>query len=94
MEQTSIFTKQSHISWREIEDLVVVLNPRHGCVHELNSTASFVWQKLDGENNISRITEQLAETYQLNQADAESDLLSFIEEAVRNEIVKEVKHEQ
>lgn len=94
MKENSIYIKQSSVSWRNIENTVVILNPAQGNVHELNSTASLLWNKLDGKNSVSDLSDQLIEIYNLDQKEAQIDLFDFLKSALESNLIKEIAYEK
>ncbi len=51
------------LAWRAIEGEVVIISPEDSLVHELNETASFVWNVTNGERTSMEIAELLAREY-------------------------------
>jgi hypothetical protein len=51
------------LAWRMIEGEVVVISPEDSSVHELNETASFIWNALNGERTSAEIAALLSKEY-------------------------------
>ncbi|MBY0314999.1 MAG: PqqD family protein [Bdellovibrionales bacterium] len=51
----SIYRRKEKLPWQRIDDQVIIIHPKNQKVHELNEVASFVWQKLDGQVQLSEI---------------------------------------
>jgi hypothetical protein len=56
------------------------LNRKEGRLHQLNPTASFIWDCCDGNSNIAEITERLAGAYEVDSSTARKD----VEEVLSN----------
>ena len=52
--------RRSDVSARVVEGEMVVLDRDASLVHQLNVTASFVWDRCDGRCTVSEIAEQVA----------------------------------
>ena len=74
------------LAWREIQGEVVIISPEDSRVHELNSTASFIWKQVDSQRSAAEIAERLAEefdvTYEAALYDTEDLLASFAEKGL------------
>lgn len=51
----------SDIHWTELDGIVVMVDERTGELHQLNPTASIVWQCLDGRSSLEEIASDIAE---------------------------------
>lgn len=58
----------------EIDDEVVLYEPRSEAVHMLNPTAAVVWWLCDGEHGIDGISQELAGLYELDPRDLRRDV--------------------
>ena len=45
---------------------------------ELDNIGSFVWERCDGKNNVSRLTDELSQQYQLSRREAEVSLMAYL----------------
>ncbi|WP_427109707.1 PqqD family protein [Lysinibacillus xylanilyticus] len=57
--------------------------------YNLNETAFFIWNKLDGQNDLSAIHNSLLEEYKCDSVKAKKDLESFIEFLIGINAVRE-----
>lgn len=48
---------------RTVEDEKVILNRDGEHIHQLNLTASFVWDRCDGSHDVTQIADELAEAF-------------------------------
>jgi Coenzyme PQQ synthesis protein D (PqqD) len=72
--------RRSDLSYRTIEGETLILNRKEGHLHQLNPTASFIWDCCDGNSNIADITDRLAGAYEVNSSTARKD----VEEVLSN----------
>jgi len=66
------------LAWREIEGDVVIISPEDSLLHELNTTASFVWKQLDGGRDLTEIARLLAEEFDVAPEQALADTRELI----------------
>lgn len=74
--------------WRVLEDGAVVVTPRAGNVRVLNSVGTTIWQLINGENSLADIERQLVLTFDVPPERARADLLGFIEELERRDMIR------
>ena len=55
--------RRSDVGARVVDGETVVLDRDAALVHQLNVTASFVWDRCDGRCTVSEIAEQLADAF-------------------------------
>ncbi len=73
--------KKSHVTpWQEMDGQVLVLMPKQNTVHELNSTASFIWKNIDGVRTIRDLAALLAEEFEVSNDVAIKDIGDFVVE--------------
>ena len=66
------------LSARVIGGEVVVLDRHGGKVHQLNSTASYVWDRCDGRLTEAEIADDLSEAFEVEPNQAVSDVGALI----------------
>lgn len=47
-------------------------------VYTLNTTASFVWERLNGERTLEEIKEELLERFEVDEDEAERDMVELV----------------
>ena len=57
-------------------------------VYTLNETGAFLWELIDGENNIEDMIEALIREYDIDEQSAANDVIEFINEMHRYLIIK------
>lgn len=78
--KTSFLPKRrSDLNVRMIDGEAVVLDRNGGRVHQLNQTASFIWNQCNGQVTIEDIAGQLAHAYDVDVEVATKDIRDAIE---------------
>ena len=49
-------------------------------LYRLNETGVFIWEMIDGKHDIRYITSRMAEEFDVDAAEAEKDILLFLEQ--------------
>jgi hypothetical protein len=62
------------LSARLIDGEAVVLDRQAGWVHQLNPTASYVWERCDGQATVTDIARQLAQAFDVDLTVATHDV--------------------
>jgi len=70
--------RRADLSFREVDGEAVVLDRRLGKVHQLNRTASYVWQHCDGRTEVGEIVASLARSYGVEPGDVEGDVAAVM----------------
>jgi hypothetical protein len=82
-----ICTPRADLSARSVEGEMVILDKRSGKIHQLNSTASFVWNKLDGRTPLPVIVSDMVLEFDVEFEIARADVARVIAELVGLELV-------
>ncbi len=98
METTStgkVFKKKEDFISRTIAgDMILV--PLRGTltdmqkIFSLNPVAEFIWGKLDGQMNLADLREELLATFDVQEADAVSDIREFITQLLKEGLIEEL----
>jgi hypothetical protein len=59
---------------RVLDGETVVLDRRAERIHQLNETASYIWERCDGSRTVSEIASELAGAFDVDPATAETDV--------------------
>ena len=70
--------RRADLSFRDVDGETVVLDRRLGKVHQLNRTASYVWQHCDGRTEVREIVASLARSYGVEPGDVEGDVAAVM----------------
>ena len=67
----------------EFDDWAVLFDPDSGDAFGLNPIGVFIWRRLDGNNSVKDILEDLQEAHEDVPIEAAGDLQEFIEDLVQ-----------
>jgi len=70
--------RRTDIISQDIDRESLILDSNGGVIHQLNPTASMIWQNCDGSKSISDIANILAENYLIGEDVAIKDVLETI----------------
>jgi len=70
--------KRDDVSARVIAGETVVLDRDGGRVHQLNATASYVWERCDGRASSTEIARDLSEEYDVEPDQAANDVATLV----------------
>jgi methyltransferase-like protein len=65
---------------RQVGEETVFLAETGNQIHSLNAIGSYIWQQIDGNHSLQDILEAICQTYDVDAAQAESDLMAFMDE--------------
>jgi hypothetical protein len=63
---------------RLVDGETVVLDQQAGVIHQLNATASFIWERCDGQSTLTDIVQQLAHAFGVDSHVASRDVNAMI----------------
>ena len=66
--------RRSDLSYRTINSETLILNRKKKRLHQLNPTASFIWDCCDGNSNIAEIIDRLVAAYEVDSRTAREDV--------------------
>lgn len=75
---TKVYKKRVGLNSREVDSETVIIDRETGEVHQLNSTASYIWDNLDGETEISVICKSYAQDFNISKDQSEKDVDTVI----------------
>lgn len=70
--------RRSDVKIRGVEGEAVVLDRQGGQIHQLNPTASFIWNLCDGRSTLAEIENQMAEAFDVDRKTAAKDLAGIL----------------
>ena len=73
-------TIREDVQAQKVGDELVVLDNNSGQVHQLNVSASFIWENCNGEQTVKDIAHAMADYFGINQEQALSDVNTVIQE--------------
>ena len=76
---------QRHITEKELDGVLYLLDPQKGHLHTLNETAKVIWTQLKQNKSISQIIEAVVEQFNVRPGEAKKDVLQFLKRMTRLE---------
>ena len=67
--------RRTDINSQVVEGEAIVLDRHHELIHQLNLTATYIWERCDGKASIEDIAVQLAETFAVEAETALNDVV-------------------
>lgn len=64
---------------RVIDDTLFVLHGGTSELHHFNTVGQRVWELCDGETTVAEIAAQIVDEFDVDAAEAETDVLAFVE---------------
>jgi len=74
------------ITYREVEDSIVIITPWNNAMHFIEETGKLIFEELLNGKNEDEILNRILEVYDVDRNEAEKDLAEFIEELKIKEI--------
>lgn len=86
----TLVLRSDSLTWRVVDDEIVILDLRDGVYYSLNSSAALLWQELSdqGGQPTSALITMLADRYGIETGVARSDTLAFIDQMVQAGLVE------
>jgi Coenzyme PQQ synthesis protein D (PqqD) len=72
--------RRSDLNYRTIDGETLILDRKEGRLHQLNPTASLIWDCCDGNSNLAEIVDRLVAAYEVDASTARKD----VEEVLSN----------
>jgi Coenzyme PQQ synthesis protein D (PqqD) len=84
-ELDKIYRRNDNFVFRQIEGETILVAIRGNvgdldCIYSLNPVGALVWEHLDGSQDLDAIKNRITAEYDVDDNEAETDLLSFIDE--------------
>lgn len=76
------------VTLQEVDDEILILDRRDNKIHQLNSTAAFIWKKCDGSKSIEYIINSLVDAFEITPEQAASDVLDTVQQFQQNNLLK------
>ncbi|HEL1906887.1 TPA: PqqD family protein [Streptococcus suis] len=73
-----MYTFSNNISWQKINDYIYIVNESTGQIYYLDHINKYIWEAIDNSIEISSVIQELSDTYNLNNAQLNKDVFSFL----------------
>jgi Coenzyme PQQ synthesis protein D (PqqD) len=70
--------RRADVNVRIVDGEVVVLDRRSDLIHQLNPTASYIWDRCDGRSTVAEIASQLAAAFDVDAKTAIQDVATAV----------------
>ena len=70
--------RRSDVSARAVQEELVVLDRAGNQIHQLNSTATFIWQRCDGRQTVQAIADEVAVTFAVDPETAREAVITSV----------------
>jgi hypothetical protein len=86
---TKPISRSENTLWRRVNDDIIVIAQSGQQIFVLNKTAAIIWEMLDGECEIEKISSRLSERFDISYDEARIDVISIIESFILNNIANQ-----
>jgi hypothetical protein len=63
---------------RVVEGETIIFDRDGGVIHQLNRTASYIWERCDGQSTLADMAQQLAEAFDVEPTIAATDVVAIV----------------
>ena len=88
MTGSTICIQRPGLKIQQVDDEMVLLDEENGYIHQLNHTASFVWNQCDGKSSVTQITRRFADEFEVDVSIATSDVGRVIEQLLELKLLQ------
>ena len=81
--------RRSDLSYRTINGEALILNRAEKRLHQLNPTASLIWDCCDGAADITAIIDRLTSAYEVDPSTARKDVEEVLSQLRRSNLLEE-----
>jgi hypothetical protein len=91
MDMKTILTQHSDCSVRSVGSGLVIVSPQSNETHSIDDIGAFIWNQIDGINDLDGILNEILAEYDVTAATAAQDLQKFISQLLDAGLVVPVK---
>lgn len=73
-----VLERTPRLPWRELDGVIVVIQPGQNEVHELNGVASLIWKLADGNHTRTALLNQVCEHFEVRREIAQKDMTELL----------------
>jgi len=71
---------RTDVSVRIVDNETIVLDRQQGLIHQFNSTASYIWERCNGQSTLAVIAQQFMKEFSISFDTAETDTRRVVEQ--------------
>ena len=83
-----IYQQCSNVAVQMVEDEALILDLNKDQIHQLNTTAAFVWNNCDGSTPIDEVTTRLTEEFDIDSDTAKNDIEQILKQLRELELIE------
>jgi len=80
--------KRTDLPWQAIEDQTLVLTPENSMAHELNLTASWIWQNIHNEITVQKLLDKFLLEFDIDKTTAKNDIIDLLTKMDGNHLIQ------
>jgi hypothetical protein len=80
--------RRPDIRTRLVDGETIVLDRREEFVHQLNKTASYIWERCDGRYSPAEIADEVCAAFEVDHLTALRDVLDIVKELERRKLLQ------
>jgi hypothetical protein len=84
----TIVARNGSLLAAEVGDDLVMLHVEKGAYYDTNAVGAEIWRRLDSPSRVGDLCAAVRETYDVDRADCERDVLRFLNEACREGVIQ------
>ena len=81
-------SKSDHVTWKNVEDRVVILNTKNARYYSAEDTASRIWELIDKGISVSELVKTISCEYGKNEKIVKRDLAGIVASMKREDLIK------
>ena len=70
--------RRTDVQSQLVDGEIVVLDRQQGLIHQLNKTASYIWEQCNGQRTAAEIAHQVCEVFEVEEPTARTDVLEIL----------------
>ena len=77
---------------RKVEDELLIVDQENDKIHQLNSSAAFIWSQCDGNNSVEDIVMKTFAKFDIDEAQIRKDVNSNLENLIELDLIEYIEH--
>ena len=78
------------ITWRDVDDELIILELESGNYYSLNDIGRFIWLQLSADKSFAEIVSEITEEYEAGEDQARHDSYHFLKGLIEHKIILSV----
>jgi len=91
VDMKTILTHNENCPVRAIGKGLVIVSPDENETHSIEDIGAFIWNKIDGKNDLDSILNEILQEYEVATPTATQDLQAFITQLIEADLVLPVE---